>query len=92
MVAYLERESDLAALDPVFGPYVLLVDPGQVAGVVLPSVTEGNWTGECSSSSPAHRRPGHYPAVGYLGDASCPNAASTPTRASSGASSTRPGT
>jgi nicastrin len=92
VVAYLEQESDLEALDPAFGPYVLLVDPailsgellrraratGQVAGVVLPSVTEGNWTGEwCSSSSLAPCCPGHYPAGGYSADASCPNAASS---------------
>ena len=79
VIQYLEKSADLdGLLQEQFGPYVILLDPailsgellhrmrdsGQVVGVILPSVTDGNWAG-------------HYPKFGkeegYSDDSSCPN-------------------
>jgi len=79
VIQYLENSADLdGLLQEQFGPYVILLDPailsgellhrmrdsGQVVGVILPSVTDGNWAG-------------HYPKFGngegYSDDSSCPN-------------------
>ena len=79
VIQYLEKTGDLdGLLQEQFGPFVILLDPailsgellhrmkdsGQVVGVILPSVTDGNWTG-------------HYPKFGngegYSDDGYCPN-------------------
>jgi len=79
VIQYLDNAQNLEkVLQDNFGPYVILLDPailsgallrrmresGRVVGVILPSVTEGNWTG-------------HYPKFGegdaYSDDGYCPN-------------------
>lgn len=79
VVVYLDRMEDIETLlVEDFDKFVVLLDPailsgnllyklkesGRVAGLIIPSVTEGNWTG-------------HYPQTGFSTDTKCPNAGSS---------------
>jgi len=79
VIQYLDNAGDLdGLLQEQFGPFVILLDPailsgellhrmrnsGQVVGVILPSVTDGNWTG---------RYPKFGNGEGYSDDGYCPN-------------------